>query len=73
MKVLILGATGYLGSQLCKLYSREAKVLGTYNVTSDNDLQALKWRANDYASLEKIIKAFNPNLVINCVSNYLAN
>ena len=71
MKILILGATGYLGSQLCKLYSREARVLGTYNVTSDNDLQALKWRANDYAGLENIIKAFNPNLIINCVG--LAN
>lgn len=71
MKILILGATGYLGSQLCKLYSREARVLGTYNVTSDNDLQALRWRANDYAGLEKIIKAFNPNLIINCVG--LAN
>ena len=71
MKILILGATGYLGSQLCKLYSHEARVLGTYNVTSNNDLQTLKWRANDSAGLEKIIKAFNPNLIINCVG--LAN
>ena len=31
MKILILGATGYLGSQLRKLYSQEARVLGTYN------------------------------------------
>ena len=71
MKILILGASGYLGSQLCKLYSCDAKVLGTYNENRDNDLQALKWRSNDYASLEKIIKAFNPNLIINCVG--LAN
>jgi dTDP-4-dehydrorhamnose reductase len=67
MKVLILGATGYLGSQLCKLYSREARVLGTYNENRASEVQTLKWRANDYAGLEKIIKAFNPNLVINCV------
>lgn len=71
MKILILGATGYLGSQLYKLYSREARVLGTYNENRNNDLQALKWRANDYASLEEIIKAFRPNLIINCVG--LAN
>jgi dTDP-4-dehydrorhamnose reductase len=71
MKILILGATGYLGSQLCKLYSSEARVLGTYNENRDNDLQALKWRANDSVSLERIMNAFNPNLVINCVG--LAN
>jgi dTDP-4-dehydrorhamnose reductase len=71
MKILILGASGYLGSQLSKLFSREAKVLGTYNENSDDDLQTLKWQVNDCDGLEKIIKAFNPNLIINCVG--LAN
>jgi len=71
MKILILGATGYLGSKLYKLYSHEARVLGTYNENKDNDLQALKWRADDYVGLEKITKTFNPNLIINCVG--LAN
>ena len=71
MKILILGANGYLGSQLCKLYSKEAKVLGTYNKNSNNDLQLLKWQANDYVALEQIINTFNPNLIINCVG--LAN
>jgi len=71
MKILILGANGYLGSQLCKLYSKEAKVLGTYNKNSNNDFQLLKWQANDYVALEQIINAFSPNLIINCVG--LAN
>lgn len=71
MKILILGANGYLGSQLCKLYRNEAKVLGTYNKNSNNSLQLLKWQANDYVALEQIINTFKPNLIINCVG--LAN
>jgi len=67
MKILILGASGYLGSQLCKLYSKEAKVLGTYHKNSNNDLQLLKWQANDYVALKQFINAFSPNLIINCV------
>jgi dTDP-4-dehydrorhamnose reductase len=71
MRVLILGATGYLGSQLCKLYTRDSIVLGTYNENSGDNLETLRWQANDSKGLENIIKAFNPNLIINCVG--LAN
>jgi dTDP-4-dehydrorhamnose reductase len=67
MRILILGANGYLGAQLHKLYSKEAKVLGTYNKNNNNDLQLLKWQANNYVALEQIINAFKPNLIINCV------
>lgn len=71
MRVLILGATGYLGSKLFKLYAQDSIVLGTYNENSGGNLETLKWQANDFNGLETIVKAFNPNLIINCVG--LAN
>jgi|688.fasta_scaffold33754_3 dTDP-4-dehydrorhamnose reductase len=67
MRVLILGATGYLGSRLFNIYTNEADVLGTFNRNLSTKSNMVYWDGIKMTELEILINHFKPNVVINCI------
>jgi len=67
MRVLILGATGYLGSRLFDLFREDSQILGTYNIHKSDDKDLKHWNGSNIYELENLIKNFKPNFVINCI------
>ena len=67
MRVLILGATGYLGSRLFNLYTNEAEVLGTFHRNISTNTNMVYWESKKVAELANLLNHFKPDVVINCI------
>lgn len=73
MNILVLGATGLIGSQVYRVLSKKNKVYGTYN--NNNKIKKIKYNksklfyfnASYKKNLIKIIDKIKPDLVINCI------
>jgi dTDP-4-dehydrorhamnose reductase len=72
-KVLILGASGLLGSHLCEHYKNENKVLGTRfkNLITINGVEVRALDQLDKSALNQLLLEFQPDIVFNTTS--LAN
>ena len=75
-KLIVLGATGLLGSTLLKYFSKQSniKCYGIIRVNSDinklKNIKNVKLYKIDYKNKNSILKVFNkikPNLIINCI------
>jgi dTDP-4-dehydrorhamnose reductase len=68
MKVLVLGASGFLGTIVQKVLSLNHEVIGT--TTSDISQVAgqINFRYSGSNSLQKLIHRVNPDSVINCIA-----
>jgi dTDP-4-dehydrorhamnose reductase len=64
-KILVLGATGMLGSQVFKVLSKETclKVVGTSNIQTERCTQFIV----GHDSLKRLIELTKPDYVINCI------
>lgn len=63
-KVLIVGASGFLGKRLFKEMQKKYLVLGTYNKNPSEKLVRLEM--SDYGQVEKIFSDFSPDIVVHC-------
>ena len=61
MKISILGASGFLGSELCKIYAKE-------NIVSKVNLRNFKI-VNEKILLKLIKKLCEDDLIINCATS----
>ena len=76
-KILVLGASGMLGGSIFRGFSNnpEFEVLGSFRSTTKKEWFLTKGfqnivsnvDANQFSSIESIIKTFNPDTVINCI------
>jgi len=75
MRILIIGASGFLGRKLIKILSKDAKegyeVVGTYYSRSifDNNFKYYYLDALSENAVEQLISKINPNVVIHLVAN----
>jgi len=67
MRILILGATGHLGSRLFKLFQQDGQIFGTYNLHKSSDENLMHWDGSNINELENLIENLNPIFVINCI------
>jgi len=70
MKILIVGASSYLGSRLYEVLGANFEVFGTYNKNC-NDKSFIFWDSSNYPQLLNIINRVRPSIIINCIA--LAN
>lgn len=66
MKILIIGASGFLGGKLYSTFSTQNEVLGTYQSQPQPDLISLD--VTDALQTTKLIKEFRPEIVIHTVA-----
>ena len=66
MRILILGASGRLGSRLFDLLQDSHVVSGTFNLNGNETSNLSHWDCNSKA-LFKIIDKFMPEIIINCM------
>lgn len=70
MRVLVVGASGLLGSNVVKLaHDRGCDVIGTYHSTSptfDIPLEPLDMQKPE--RIHNLVKTWNPNVVVNCAA-----
>jgi nucleoside-diphosphate-sugar epimerase len=70
MKILITGAGGFLGSNLCNLLSREHKILAVSrkfdNLINNENIQFIKYDLTQYIDLNEKFAYFLPDIVIHC-------
>ena len=75
-KLIVLGATGLLGSTLLKYFSKQSNIKCYGIIRKNSDIDKIKNIKNvklykiDYKNQNNIIKVFNkikPNLIINCI------
>ena len=75
-KLIVLGATGLLGSTLLKYFSKQSNIKCYGIIRKNSDIDKLKSIKNvklykiDYKKKNSILKVFNktkPNLIINCI------
>ena len=66
-KILIVGASGFLGSTFLSIFKKNYNVLGTYckNKPKSNKIKFIKLE-NNHKSFKKKIKEFSPNIIIHC-------
>lgn len=64
MKILILGASGYLGSSILRDLEKQYVVHGTYSLRKRPGLQKLD--ITNQEEVLRIIKQENPQIIINC-------
>lgn len=73
MKILVLGATGLIGSEVCHHLSKKNIVFGTYNnkkkikKISHNRQNLIHFNALKKKDLVKILAKLKPKIVINCI------
>lgn len=65
-KILITGASGFLGWHLCQLAKQEWEVYGTYstNFIELPGIKILPVNLTDFSDLKRIFNDINPNAVI---------
>jgi dTDP-4-dehydrorhamnose reductase len=72
MKLLVLGGSGFIGSEFVKRASLSNEVLATYNNTNftKHNFSSIKFCfPNDFDILKKIIINEQPNVIINFIAN----
>lgn len=69
-KLLITGASGFLGLNLCNLLRGKYEILAIYNKNNIkiNNIKKLKIDLKNKFLIKKIIKSFNPNAIIHCAA-----
>ncbi len=70
-KILITGASGFIGSQLCKFLSADNIVMGIYNNHKPDksiNIEIEKVDLTDHESVKRIICKFIPDVVIHCAA-----
>jgi len=69
MNILILGASGLIGSTIYRQLQQDANVYGTYcshqPEVSHNNM--FEFKVTDSAQLDKILNLSNPDIVISCL------
>lgn len=70
MKILIVGASSYLGSRIYEVLGANFEVFGTYN-KNFNHKSFIFWESSNYPQLLTILNRLKPSIIINCVA--LAN
>ncbi len=63
-KILIIGASGFLGKQIFSDFSKKFAVKGTYNSNPAEGMAKLD--LNDFDALKKICADFLPDIIIHC-------
>jgi UDP-glucose 4-epimerase len=70
MKILVTGAGGFLGSNLCNLLSKEHKILAVSrkfdNLINNENIQFVKYDLTQYIDLNEKFEYFHPDIVIHC-------
>jgi nucleoside-diphosphate-sugar epimerase len=70
MKILVTGAGGFLGSNLCNLLSKEHKILAVSrkfdNLVNNENIQFVKYDLTQYIDLNEKFAYFLPDIVIHC-------
>lgn len=69
MNILITGASGFIGSALCRKLSSNNKVIGVYHRKRPVDHAKITWEQADLADLNSvaaICKKYSPDVVIHC-------
>jgi UDP-glucose 4-epimerase len=70
MKILITGAGGFIGSNLCNLLSQEHKILAVSrkfdNIIDNKNIQFVKYDLTQYIDLNDKFASFLPDIVIHC-------
>lgn len=61
-KILIIGASGFVGKQLIQDFSKDYEVIGTYNSKQHNSLKKLDITNKD--EVKKILEEINPDITI---------
>jgi len=70
-KVLVTGASGFLGYNWCKLINKKFKVFGIYNNNNIKikDANLIKCNLDNKNRTEKILNLIKPNIIIHCAAN----
>jgi dTDP-4-dehydrorhamnose reductase len=68
MKVLVLGASGFLGGKVYRNLKDKYEVLGTYFSSKEND-ELARIDINNYNDVRKVFEEFKPDIVIWCLLN----
>jgi len=69
MKVLVTGATGFIGTALCSRLRLNNKVIGIYHKERPVDHAKITWEQADlidWKSVTTICKKYSPDVVIHC-------
>ncbi|ALF54893.1 dTDP-4-dehydrorhamnose reductase [Nostoc piscinale CENA21] len=74
-KLLITGASGFLGWHLCQLAKQEWEVYGTYNshLLEIPGIKMVKVDLTDFQELKKLFKTINPTAVIHTAAHSQPN
>lgn len=70
-KILITGASGYIGRELCQCLSAENKVMGVFNTHKPDNFEGIEFKKvnlTDQHSVEKLVERFIPDVVIHCAA-----
>ena len=70
MNILVTGAGGFLGSNLCNLLSEEHKILAVSrkfdNIINNKNIRFVKYDMTQYIDLNDKFASFSPDIVIHC-------
>jgi UDP-glucose 4-epimerase len=70
MKILITGAGGFLGANLCNYLSQNNVIIGISrkftNIIKNKNTFCFKYNMEDYEELENVFNEFKPDTVIHC-------
>jgi dTDP-4-dehydrorhamnose reductase len=67
-KILVLGASGLLGSHVFETFSKRVETIGTYVNSTEHSKENMYYlNASNYVDLDSFILDFAPTVVINCL------
>lgn len=69
MKIVVIGATGFLGTKLNNILSKKHEVIGTYYKKKEKNLEYLD--ASNFEEVKKFLLSHKPNIIIDTIG--LAN